>query len=696
MIDIETAPGAPALLKNKYGMSSDAQLVLKVEMEAIDAYQYRKPEFERLERNTRGYSGLDGGSYNEEELQDLDEQDREAAILNICRPKVETFAGTMMSAMYDVDYKPVTGARRSDTEAMRTSWIADKELYDYYWHMGECLRDMGIQCSEMKLEIDTTFDGLPRAKFVHKNPAFIIRDPYWISKRDSECESLHEVYHLSAKQLTDIFEAKGPEVEQAYREWVKQGGNYRETDTDFYGQVKREFKGHLFRVIEHHWLDTIRTTQLIGRTKDEARRLYNFPITKDKKVLEQFINLYNIDTGSLNEIPIKEKIHMVTIVCPSLLKNALLSNGKAKVQVGPRLPYYHLAMARVNGKDLGIVDSLLYANRQIDQQTSKLTDMISNRGGAKIANADAFQNPNDKTEFQEGFNDPKRLFFADGDAFKKGQIIQTTDTSGYPEQAAISQLVRIFEMVDRLSHIPAALDSTTESASEPGVVYDRKIQVAQIALYLSTSAVKQFVNDLGEGYMYVYKATYNGPRRDMTTRDGKRSATINKKVPIDGEVYVQNVPALTPRCSVIVTESALSPTKNAADRAQLLGIFKDVAATHPEYSTVIINKILNTYELDDETKAKLEQIKALQEQRDMAKMRSEIATMDAQASQAIAVILQTNMQMQQMMAQAQGPQSIQEAPPVPLQDAQTAANGGMPREMAQPTQTQPMAQNAMA
>ena len=658
--------------------SSDYEIVLKVMSESTDAYNYRKPDYIRMERNWRAYSGLDGGSWNAAEMEDLDDQDREAAIFNIVRPKVETLAGHQATMLPDVDFRPVSGPRRTDTESVKACYMKDKELYDYSAHYLDCLRDMAIMAAELKVEVDRSIDGLPRNKLVRKNPAFILRDPFWESNRCKDCESLWDIYHLSAKQLMDLFDAKGPVIEAAYKKWKRSGGDYSETGIDFYGQISREFKGHLFRVIEHHWLDTVKTKKLIGRSmQGEDMPMMSFPITKDKGVLERFKVMYDIDPFSIREIPHKQRIHMVTTVCPSLLKDALLENDKSEVQCD-RLPYIHLTTARVNGKDLGIVDSLIYANRHIDQREAKISEMIANGGGAKIANADAFTDPSERQALKDGFNDPKKLIFADGAEFKKGNVIQTIETSGYPEQAATQQLVRMYEIIDRLSHVPAAMESMTESASEPGIVYERKIQVAQIAQYMITMAVKQFVNDVGECYFYQWQRSYNGPTRNITTNDGKYKATLNKKIAVDGEIYVQNVPALTPRCMVIITDAPQNPTKATADRYQLSELFTQMAATHPEYATIILTKILQTYDLDEKLKAKMEQITQLQEARDIAKMRSEIATMDANTAQAMLAVLSSSQQIQQMVAQQQ---QVMEAPPVSMERADMAQNGGMPREL---------------
>ena len=95
--------------------SSDYEIVLKVMSESTDAYNYRKPDYIRMERNWRAYSGLDGGSWNAVEMEDLDDQDREAAIFNIVRPKVETLAGHQATMLPDVDFRPVSGNVRADT-----------------------------------------------------------------------------------------------------------------------------------------------------------------------------------------------------------------------------------------------------------------------------------------------------------------------------------------------------------------------------------------------------------------------------------------------------------------------------------------------------------------------------------------------------------------------------------------------------
>ena len=66
--------------------------------------------------------------------------------------------------------------------------------------------------------------------------------------------------------------------------------------------------------------------------------------------------------------------------------------------------------------------------------------------------------------------------------------------------------------------------------------------------------------------------------------------------------------------------------------------------------------------IDDKTKAKIERISFMQEVRDLAKLKADTANLDATTQQAIMSMLQSKMQMDQMMGQGEEAAPDQESP----------------------------------
>ena len=389
---------APVIISDrKRRMSSDYEMVNKVHNEWLRNFEAGAAKRARAERNWRAHSGLEGGAWSDKDKDQLTREDRVAQIFNICGPKVNTLAGSLVSEVFDYDWHPIDGVRSKCTESIKDTYFVDKEMFDYDSQIRLWARDACVQAGEIKQEVTRRTNGLPYIRLTHKNPAFITRDEHWISQDDRDCESLWEVYHLSADALHRLYKAKGPIVLNALETERKQGGDWEEIPR-FFSQIERETKGNLYRVIEHHWLDHINTTRLVGRVRESSTRM-PFPITEDKKRLEMFIAAHNIDPYTLKETPYFDKIHMLTTVCPSLVSDSLLANGKSENQCGARLPYFHLACERVNGQDLGVVDKLIHIQQTVDKREMKLTDLIAtSQGRWQISKSRCIPNTRRKTK----------------------------------------------------------------------------------------------------------------------------------------------------------------------------------------------------------------------------------------------------------------------------------------------------------
>lgn len=646
------------IVTKPYKLRSDFELVQKVEFEWRAAFNAYKSQFERCERNWKAYSGKDGGAWDDKDLDRLNKEDRIATVFNITRPKVDAFTGSQLADLWDFDWVPIEGPRNALTEKVKDSYYIDKEMMNYDYHISETLLDGNVFAGEIKMEMTSPHEGLPRIKFCHKQQPFVLRDPYWISRDDSDCESLWDVYHLSPVQLYNIFHPKGQIVRDALRRYKLMGGDWRDEEQIF-DQAARELKGHMLRVIEHHWLEIQHTTRAVGRQLGNYR-LIPFPLTEDKAKLRAFKEANNIDPLSIFEMPIRRRVHKVTTVCPSLLRDALLENGYSNVQCG-RLPYFQYSPARIGGRNLGIVDYIYDVQQTIDKREAKLTDLIeTSQGGGKMVNADAFRDPEDVRRFQKDGNDPSAIFMMNGEEMRTSRLIEYVNSNQYPAQI-VNQLERMYSLADRVSSVPLAMESMTQSASEPAALYDRKLQVLRIATMLITKRVQKFMSDMAEAYLLQWQRAYTGVRREYTSRDGKRQVILNNRVVKDGKIMVENVPMLAPRCSVFVTESEQSLNRMTSNRILYEALINKVAQSHPELATLMIHAYLRTMPMDDKMKSKMEWVERLQTVRDLSKIKSDIAQLDAATAQSVYQMLEASGGIEALQQQMQNPQQAPEA-----------------------------------
>lgn len=638
------------VMAKPYELGSNWELVNKIQHEWRVAFNAYQTQFARCERNWKAYTGMEGGAWEDKDRDVLSREDRIASVFNVTRPKVDSFTGAQLSEAWDFDWVPAEGPRGPVTDAIKDSYYIDKDMMDYESHTSNCLRDGNVFAGEEKMELSQEHGGLPRIKFVCKQAPFVLRDPYWISNDDADCESLWDVYHLSPVQIWNVFHPKGSIIQNALRQYKFAGGDWREEEQIF-SQVERELKGHMLRVIEHHWLDTIHTTRAIGRVRNDSRWV-PFPMTDDTNKLTAFRNVNDIDPTTIFEIPVKQRIHRVSTICPSLLSDALLEEGISRVQCG-RLPYFQYSTARVNGYNMGVVDFMFYAQQHIDKRESKLTDLIeTSQGGGKMVNADAFRDPKDVRQFIDHGNDPSAIFMMNGDEMRQGQLVQYINQNQYPAQI-INQLERMYTVIDTLTSVPIAQQAQTQSANEPAALYDRKLQVARIATQLSTNRVRQHQKNKAEAYFFQWQRSYSGARREYSSRDGKRHVVLNERILQNGKIMLKNVPMLAPRCSVFVTESEKSLNRMTSNRLLYEGLINKVAATHPELATLMLHGYLKTMPLDDDMKGRLKRIETLQSVRDMAKIKADVASFDAVTAQSIMTMVEAAMSTEQMQSQAQ-------------------------------------------
>lgn len=663
--------------------ASDTEHVLMVANEAERAWNADREDRVRSVRNWEQYFALDGTQWPWQAKQRLNEQNRHAAQYNIIGPKVDALTGSLVQEEVELDWMPMEGPRTTLTEGLKNSWYADSELCDYPKHVEAVTRDGLIQLGVLKMYMNEEHNPLRNIAFKRMEPGFVFFDPYWISDDDNDCMKAWEFFHITAEEIAERFGISTPEIEQQIKFDRKYGGDYKDAyvDNTYYTNDLSEYgrsannpnylfdvekKGHLYKVIEYHWIDKINTTRLIGQKLDSEMWM-PFPITTERKKLEDFMIKNQIDPLNLIESPYTDKIHRVTTVCYDLAPDKILEDGVSVVQP-KRLPYFQFCGNRAFGKNKGVVDDMFDIQQTINKRESKLTDLIATaQGGGKLVNKDLFDGPTEMEEFRKKANDPGFIAFVDGDEMKNAGDITYINSNQYPAQV-INQLERMWEIVDRVSKVPAAVEAISENANESGVLFERKLQVARINTITIVNRLKSFRKSLAEAYYNQWQVAYNGPERQLSTGDGQHSAVLNKRVFKDGKIYIQNRPDQIPRCKVICTESKRSPNARIRERALYSDLYNLAVQSNPEYTGFFFKKLLQTMDLDADDQRELSMITEKQAIRDSKRMDTESKSLDAQGKMADFQGLQVEMQMEGLQ-KPQIPQ--QEIPEEDLPDNET-------------------------
>jgi len=646
--------------------SSDYDLITRVTAEFERAREADHFNRERCYTNWRAYFAIEGGQWPFEDIRKLNDVNRHAAQFNIIGPKVDTLAGELLNEKYDYDFRPVEGPRDSNVDAVNNTWHADKELCRYNEQIDQVVRDGLVYSGDLKMMISHKFNSMGNIYFKRVDPGFLVRDPYWYSDDDSECEKAWEVFHMDAIKIKRDYGVSNPIIDQAVEMLQRFGGDFSHPDENFNQRMQLQSIGHLYRVIEYHWMETFNTTRIVGQKTDGSNRWIPFPITDDDDRREQFMIQNLIDPETMMAANYEDKIHKFAIVCPQVSQTQVLRQGMGKIQC-KRLPYFQFTSNRAFGKNKGIVDDIIDIQETINKRESKLTDLVSTAtGGGKLANRDLFKTPDERSEFVKRANDPSYVGWVDGDELTNNRALHYLNTNTYPS-TLINQLDRMWDVIDRVSKVPAAMSARSESANESGILLARKLAVARLGNVTLFNRLKAFKHDIGEAYFEQWPWAYTGEYREFATRDGKHKTVLNERVfnEAEGRWYIRNRPDQVPRCTVIVTEKPSSPSIAMGKQAKF-GEFYNLAvqSKQPEYANFFFGEILKTEDFDDESSAELEILTALNRMRNLKRLDTEMKSMDASGKQADFAGAQAMTGLQQLMS-AQGPAGeSQQAPPV--------------------------------
>jgi len=664
-----------------FGSDSDQTRVVENEFnEAVRAHTY---DLNLMYECWDAYMDLNGSQWDRKKLQKLKNEEREAKSFDIIGPKTDTLAGALISELPDMDWTPVEGQRTSATEAVRDSWYIDKELTNSDYELMLTFRDGLVHVGWCQLGECLKY-GKPTVGLKRKIPGFFIPTAHWIQESDNDLDVGFNIAYQTPDQLKFKYKTKIAEIDESIKIIRRQG--HEELPSNAYEQ-RRRYVGHIadhYKVIEKHWLDKIETSRLVG-AKIEVNpvtgeptghvRWVPFPVTKDRSKLEHFAAINQIAWETVEDTPYPDVVHMVTTIVPDLDRSIVLENAKSKIQVG-RLPFYHFTVSRYNGRNKGIVASMLDTQRTINERESLINELISKaNGGSDLVDENIFKDPKDKEKFTKNANKVGYKHFVDMDQSKSGQPIVNVRSNQYPSQV-LDQIGRMYDQVLPLvSRVSDSMSAISQSGKS-GILFEREIQVNRIGNLLMDKGIKQMMDNIAEGYFYQWQISYAGFQKEVTSRDGKKKTVLNEHFTDSaGREMIRNAVGYVPRCRALVTESTKSPTYQLRYRMIYAEILEKInPELNPEHFSFVFNKFMSTLDLPEKDKAELEAVNRMMETRIKMSFVRDIVTVHAQTKEASLASASADMQLQQLLAHMQtmgisGPQQAQQAVPEQVTDA---------------------------
>ena len=662
-------------------LKSDVEKVMKIENEFSEAVRAQTNDFNLMYEAWNAYFAVDGGQWELQKALKLKSEDRIIRSYDVISPKVDILAGALIAELPDMDWTPVEGEKTTATEAIKHSWYADKELTNSEWELMLTIRDGLVHCGWCQLIENTTY-GKPVIGIQRIMPGFLVPSPYWIQESDRYLEKAYRIGYLTPEQIKAKYKTKAEEIDEAIKIIRKRGHEELPSNAS---EQRRRYVGRIadsYKVIEEHQIEHVESSRLVGVKIEISQatgeptghvRWVPFPLTKDRQKLEHFAGINQIDWSTVEEVPYSDSIHKVNTVCPDFDRSIVLEGeGKSKIQT-KGLPFYHFTVTRFNGRNKGIVASLLDPQRTINERESLISELISKaNGGSDLVDESVFKDDNDRAKFVKNANKPGYKHFVDMSQSRTGVPVHNIGSNQYPAQV-LDQITRIYDrVVPMASRVSDSMSAVTESGKS-GILFEREIQINRIGNLLMDKGIKNMMDGIAEGYFFQWQISYAGIPREITSRDGKRKIKLNERfIDSTGKEMIRNAVGYVPRCRALITESTRSPTYQMRYRMIYSEILQNInPQTNPEHYNYVFNKFMSTLDLPEKDKAELEAVNRMIETKTKMQYVQQIMQIHAGTKvaslEAVNADAQLSMLMQQI--QASGGQPAQPAIPEQLNDA---------------------------
>lgn len=652
---------------------TDNEIALKIELEYQRVQEWDAKNWKRCVENWRMYWGIDAdkgfGQWPPEVAAQMVLQGRQVATYNLCRPTVDTVAGTLCKAPFNFDFSPVNSEITSLTYRIKDLQYQEQELLD--WQSQELELYIGGLTYQAVWEMYQTKEYAKRGSneknigFRTLLPGTVKFDPYWKSPRSKDCKKAWKDMWLTPLQMLEYFGKKDKNAWKAIVKAVafKSGGKEElERLCELQEAIGDEY-GYNTGVIPYMENEDIWGSQykvVMFYEMRDIKRKFEFAITPEGEHVEippeieypddklQWLrdNVPMWDDEMLMSVFVgedTEPVQFMSAICPGFAHGLLLCSGPTKIQCG-RLQFFPWSAFRINGEYGGLIDAIKDMQQSINYLESMLTYklQIEGGGGAQYVEPGIFINDAEYQRWTKERNNPQAVF-----RLKTNSLLRYPNgpsrpvvTSPYPAEA-MNRLSHIIDtMWGKISKVSPATRGQTESAGESGYLYRLKQIQSDIELYTVHQSLRNFWNEVGEGYLFQAIQTHgDGIERTFYNPKTKGSFTINKKemfVDTDGsiiEVIVDDISKLKDiRHKVIITESSDSPTRKL-ETMQTASTFLDRTDPNMKPLTyqMLASKLVASSDLFNlEEKAELEQAAALEI--DVAKSELEARKANAMAA----------------------------------------------------------------
>lgn len=598
----------------------------------------------RFWENIEFYWGINYGQWDQKVVAALISENRDPITLNILAQKVNLLAGSLKANPYTVHYRPLNGEMTQLINDFREIYLSDKSIMK--WDAADSInvKLALIMESTQQMVENKKIDPEGNIAFVTRAPGSTIYDPYWKSNNSRDCTKAYCVGFFTLEQISKIWDIplKTLKAERNITRLI--GTNYDQTKVTF-GHDLASTYSDLYRIVELHETRVKKVERLVDYSKG-----YNgmpFPVLdpeKDRDYLIAWGKKNNASWEHVQPVPFTKEELWITAFSSELTPRMMLENKPSKIQCGG-LDLFPLWADRINGQNRGVIDIGKDAQTLINKHETQKQHMINTAaGGGKLFNKEIFEG--DVTlqrEVEENYNNS---------SFRKTVALDNAKTpfvelKGSAYDAALFQNEQmLFDIIDLITPVPAAMSSRTEGSRESGVLYQSKVAIAEVGMRTIYDSIRQHLFDKSYAYLRQAQVTYRDTHRRFprTTALGEavenQWVELNKPAMSGGQQIVINDISAMPLCDVIIKEDQNGLMNRQIKQRSIVEILQMLPPELGLFRAWYGKMLSDTFELDDREREIGKKIGDMELALALKRSSSEMSNMEASKVQAEALIAQ--------------------------------------------------------
>jgi hypothetical protein len=535
---------------------------------------YYQTEIYRMITNQRMYWGVNFGQWPAYAVEKLTLQGRRAPQFNIIARKIEGQIGSYLSNGFDIKYVARNGKNSHWPISLLDMMYSDKSNCD--WESSEivAMRDMHVMVGYERMFISDRNDSdFGNIAWEPLSPTHVFLDPEWRSVNAWDIDNYFDYADYSADKICRLFPKVSERIKELREREARDGIDYG----DYMGGVQRytstEGKwGSYHRVITfHHIVEEERNWEydLVNRNAFPETS-YDPGSKEDQMIKQEYIQQMGLQPGEYTKIKQKRRIKRIECICPTLDNELLLMSGKDRIQTN-NCNIYPIGN-NLYGQFRGVVDDLTDLQLQFNKGKMMVEDILqrSAKGAFVLDKALTGGDERMREEIESQWNNPAaRLWVDEGttaDLGAHGGIIELPHGQVTPDMFRVNQ--ENIDLADRLSSMPAAMDSRVEGAGEPAKMMQTKIQTGLISQKYGMKIYERHKKEKAAAYPLQAKITYAGYPREF--RKNQSDNLIINQPGMDNfnrKVIINDI-SIMPEMDAILTPSASGTNLRSELRTQ--------------------------------------------------------------------------------------------------------------------------------